>query len=94
MNLSRLIRHNCANFDRRKCLGVKFHVNGTSQYIESDKVGKQCWAATQRCKYFEKTVLPGLDKDNPDYHLMENAIHKYKMMKEGDYGPPETDEVI
>ena len=91
MNLKTLIRHYCANFDRSKCLGVKFHVNGTAQFTESDKVGKRCWGAVQRCKYFDRTVLPSLNKDHVDYHLMENAIHKYKMMKEGDYGPPETD---
>ena len=76
MNLKTLIRHYCANFDRSKCLGVKFHVNGTAQFTESDKVGKRCWGAVQRCKYFERTVLPSLNKDHVDYHLMENAIHK------------------
>ena len=77
MNLAKLIRHTCANFNRSKCLGVKFHVNGTSQYIESDKTGKQCWAAIQRCKYFEKTVLPGLNKDNSEKKLLENGLSAY-----------------
>ena len=85
MNLVKLIRYSCANYDQGKCLGVK--LNKTSMTIDGDWQGKPCWAATKRCKYFENIVLPGLTKEHPDYRNMESPIHKYSMMKVGDYGP-------
>jgi len=92
VNLAKLIRYSCANYDQGKCLGCK--IKKTYMMVDETWQGKPCWAAVKRCKYFENIVLPGLTKEHPDYHRMEIAIHKSKMMKEGDYGPPESDKTV
>ena len=92
MNLAKLIRYSCANYDQGKCSGCI--IKKTYMMIDGNWQGKPCWAAIKRCKYFETTVLPGLTKEHPQYNSMEIAIHKYKMMKEGDYGPPEPDKSV
>ncbi len=59
-----MARQNCSNWFSGKCLGCmpKLDENGLNFRIDGDFAGKDCIVDEKRCDFFEKIVIPGIDK--------------------------------
>ncbi len=63
MKIKVLARKECANLFDEQCLVVN----------------KKCWVSDKRCGYFERAVIPGVNReDHPDYRQYKPAIQQYR----------------
>lgn len=63
MNIKRIAERECANYFDGDCLAAN----------------KKCWVATERCGYFERAVIPGINReDHPNYNIYKIGIRKYR----------------
>tara|TARA_B110000263_G_scaffold47922_1_gene39829 strand:- start:640 stop:870 length:231 start_codon:yes stop_codon:yes gene_type:complete len=63
MKIKLLASKECANYFEGNCIVA----------------GKKCWVSEDRCGYFERAVIPGINReDHPNYNIYKIGIKKYR----------------